>query len=129
MTRHVRHDESNFQIAVVNFLRSRGYFVFSVPNGQRLNLLRAKLAVREGLMSGVSDLIIVLPGKVYFVEIKNPNGKGRQSPTQRAFEEAVKGCGQEYLIWDNWKPVEQFVNAHRKDLGNFFAVGGTNAEE
>lgn len=126
MIKHVRHDESNFQIGVVHFLRSQGYFVFAVPNGQRLNLLRAKLAVREGLMSGVSDLIIVLPGKVYFVEIKNPNGKGRQSPTQREFEEAVKGYGQEYLLWDNWAQVEQFVNAHRNEVGNFLAVGGTN---
>lgn len=77
-------------------------------------------------MSGVSDLIIVLPGKVYFVEIKNPNGNGRQSTTQRDFEDNVRAHGHEYLLWDNWAQVEQFVNAHRKEVGNYMQIGGTN---
>ena len=70
-----------------------------------------------------SDLIVVLPNKVYFVEIKNPNGKGRQSPAQRDFEDAVRAYGHEYLLWDKWPQVEQFVNAHRADVGNFMGLG------
>ena len=77
-------------------------------------------------MAGVSDLIVLLPGKkVYFIELKNPNGKGRQSPAQREFEDNVRAYGHEYLIWDNWAQVEQFVNAHRQEVGNFMKVGGT----
>lgn len=127
--RHIRHDESNFQIGVVNHLRWAGFYVFAVPNGQRLNLLRAKLAVREGLMSGVSDLILLLPGKVYFIEIKNPNGKGRQSPAQREFEDTVRAYGHKYLLWDSWNQVEQFVKDHKQEVGNYLEVGGTDAEK
>lgn len=122
----MRKDEANFQVGVVRFLRMAGHYVFAVPNGGSRNLKEAVNLKAQGVLAGVSDLIILLPGKVYFVELKNPNGKGRQSPAQREFEEAVKGYGQEYLLWDNWAQVEQFVNAHRREVGNFLAVGGTN---
>ena len=37
-----------------------------------------------GLLSGVSDLIVVLEGKVLFVEVKNE--KGKQSQKQKYFK-------------------------------------------
>ena len=112
--RHVRHDESNFQVGIVRMLRYAGFFVFAVPNGQRLNLLRAKLAVREGLTRGVSDLVILLPGrKVFFVEVKNPNKKGYQSAEQKEFQALVEKYGHEYLLWNDWKQVEDFINQYR----------------
>lgn len=122
----MRHDEANFQTGVVRFLRMAGHFVFAVPNGGSRNLREAVNLKAQGVMAGVSDLILLIPGKVYFIEIKNPNGKGRQSPAQREFEDNVREQGQEYLIWDNWAQVEQFVNAHRKEVGNYMQIGGTN---
>lgn len=123
----MKHDEANFQIGVVRFLRMAGHFVFAVPNGGSRNVIEAANLKAQGVMAGVSDLILLLPGKkVYFIEIKNPNGKGRQSPLQREFEDNVRAHGHEYLIWDNWAQVEQFVNAHRQEVGNYMAVGGTN---
>lgn len=111
--RHVRHDESDFQVGVVRTLRYAGFYVFAVPNGQRLNLIRAQLAVREGLTKGVSDLIILLPNqKVFFVEIKNPNKQGKQSPEQKAFEQLVTKYGHTYLLWNDWKQVEDFINKY-----------------
>lgn len=120
-----RHDEANFQIGVVRFLRMAGHFAFAVPNGGSRNLKEAVNLKAQGVMAGVSDLIVLLPKKVYFIELKNPNGKGRQSPAQRDFEDNVRAYGHEYLLWDNWAQVEQFVNAHRQEVGNFMAVGGT----
>lgn len=122
----MKHDEANFQIGVVRFLRMAGHFVFAVPNGGSRNVIEAANLKAQGVMAGVSDLILLLPHKVYFIELKNPNGKGRQSPLQREFEDNVRAHGQEYLLWDNWAQVEQFVNAHRQEVGNFMAVGGTN---
>lgn len=113
----MQHSESNFQIGVVRFLRSQGFYVFAVPNGQRLTLKRAILAKREGLTSGVSDLIIVLKDRVCFVEIKNPAGSGRQSESQREFEREVEGRGHEYLLWHTWAEVEAFVNTERANKG------------
>ena len=122
----MRHDEANFQVGVVRFLRMAGHFVFAVPNGGSRNIIEAANLKAQGVMAGVSDLILLLPNKVYFIELKNPNGKGRQSPAQREFEDNVRAYGNEYLIWDNWAQVEQFVNAHRKEVGNYLGVGGSN---
>lgn len=109
-------------------LKGAGHFVFAVSNGWgKMNARQAYRAKLEGIMPGVSDLIVLLPNrKVYFVELKNPNGKGRQSPAQRDFEQEVRAMGHEYLIWDKWTQVEQFINAHRAEVGNFLAVGGTS---
>ncbi len=123
----MKHDEANFQIGVVQFLRMAGHFVFAVPNGGSRNIIEAANLKAQGVMAGVSDLIVLLPGKkVYFIELKNPNGKGRQSPAQREFEDNVRAYGHEYMIWDQWAQVEQFVNAHRQEVGNYMTVGGSN---
>ena len=106
----MRHSESAFQIAVVRFLRSLGYQVFSVPNGTRLKPTQARIAKAEGLMAGVADLVIMLPkGQIVFAELKNPNGKGRQSAEQKAFERCARALGFEYKIWQDWADVESFV--------------------
>lgn len=122
----MKHAEADFQIGVVRFLRMAGHFVFAVPNGGSRNIIEAANLKAQGVMAGVSDLILLLPKKVYFIELKNPNGKGRQSPAQREFEDNVRAYGNEYLLWDNWAQVEQFVNAHRKEVGNYLGVGGSN---
>lgn len=121
----MKHAEADFQIGVVHFLRRAGHFVFAVPNGGSRNIIEAANLKAQGVMAGVSDLILLLPKKVYFIELKNPNGKGRQSPAQREFEDNVRAYGNEYLLWDNWAQVEQFVNAHKQEVGNYMAVGGT----
>lgn len=122
----MRHAEADFQTGVVRFLRMAGHFVFAVPNGGSRNIIEAANLKAQGVMAGVSDLILLLPNKVYFIELKNPNGKGRQSPAQREFEDNVRAYGNEYLLWDNWAQVEQFVNAHREEVGNYMKVGGSN---
>lgn len=107
----MQHGESRFQMAVVRFLRGLGYMVFSVPNGTRLKPTQARIAKAEGLMAGVADLVIMLPkGQIVFAELKNPNGKGRQSAEQKAFERCARALGFEYKIWQDWADVESFVN-------------------
>lgn len=101
--------ESQFQRAIIKYLRLKNIFVFSIPNGVKLKLSQAKIAVAEGLYRGCSDLILLLPKRAVFVEVKNPNGKGRQSDSQKEFEEKVKSLGFEYYIWDSWKQVDEFV--------------------
>lgn len=99
-------------------MKYAGHFVFAVPNGNRNNPIQGHKYKIMGQMPGVSDLIILLPDrKVYFIELKNPNGKGRQSESQMEFEKYVKGYGHEYQIWDSWPQVEAFINEHRKDIG------------
>ena len=119
-----RKEEAHFQIQVVRMLRNCGYFVFAVPNGGSRNFLEAKNLKMQGVMSGVSDLILLMPNKPVFIELKAPNGKGRQSPMQREFEDIVRSMGYDYYIWDNWKQVEAFINEHKPAISNL-KVGGT----
>lgn len=70
-----------------------------------------KEAVRlkeEGVMAGVSDLIIVLPERVVFVELKNGNA-GKQSGAQKIFQAEVQVRGFEYLVWRSLNDVIEWV--------------------
>lgn len=69
--------------------------IFSVPNESKskIETLRKKAI---GMMSGVSDLIVVRPNEVMFVEVKTSTG--RQSVNQTIFEEIIKDLGFKYHI-------------------------------
>jgi hypothetical protein len=57
---------------------------------------------------GVCDRIVVLPGRVVFVEVKQP--KGKLTELQKRFEETIVGYGLEYIcVWD------------KEDVNAFFA--------
>lgn len=56
-----------------------------------------------GLIKGVSDTIIVLPGKVLFIEFKTDTG--HQSDHQKEFQHTVTDMGHEYHII---RSLEQF---------------------
>ena len=55
-----------------------------------------RTVVAMGLLSGVSDLIVVLQGKVLFVELKLPTG--RQSKAQIDFQDRVNDLDHPYFI-------------------------------
>lgn len=76
--------------------------IFSVPNEGRSKIeTLQKKAI--GMMAGVSDLIIVRPGEVIFVEVKTPNGT--QSKSQKVFQSLVEALGFRYLLV---RSLEQF---------------------
>lgn len=121
----MRKQESNFQKAVVCMLRMSGFYCFAVPNGGMRNLKVAAQLKAEGALAGVADLVILLPGgKTVFAELKSPDGKGRQSPAQREFEENVRGLGFEYLLWQSWPEVTAFINGHTQEVQDYFKTGG-----
>ena len=108
-----QHEESHFQQQVVAMLRAHGVFCFSVPNGVKLKKSSAKIAKAEGLLAGVADLIVLLSGgRTLFIEFKNPNKTGAQSKDQREFQKTVETLGFNYVIWDNWIQVQDFINSY-----------------
>lgn len=89
------------------------YVIFSVPNEaiqkmawKQINTFRAM-----GLKSGVSDLIVLLEGKVLFIEFKTE--KGVQTPKQKDFQRAVEMLGFEYHIC---RSLEDFKIIIQKSL-------------
>lgn len=69
--------------------------IYSVPNESKSKseTLR-KMAM--GMKPGVSDLHVILPGKILFVEVKTPDG--RQSKSQIEFENIVSELDHNYYI-------------------------------
>lgn len=71
--------------------------IFSIPNGGSRNIREAMTLKATGILSGVSDLIVILPnGKLLFVEVKID--KGIQSEAQKDFENRVNALGYEYHL-------------------------------
>jgi len=80
------------------------HVIFSVPNGAHVSKRQAVLLKATGLLSGVSDLIVVQPNRVIFVELKIE--KGVQSPAQIEFQNKVTALGFEYYIV---RSLEEFI--------------------
>lgn len=82
----MRRPESLLQEAIVAYLRAvlpRSVMVHSVPNGLHTSKASGAIAVREGLLEGVPDLMLVRSGgSAAYIEVKA--GKGRLSPAQQA---------------------------------------------
>ena len=95
--------EASLQMAVVQHLMLRapkGAIWFSVPNeGKRSPAIGAHLK-RMGMLPGVADLVICLPGDTpSFLELK---AKGeRQSDDQIAFQDLCRRNGSRYEVADN----------------------------
>ena len=93
----MKHIEHDIQVGIVKYLRMMGVFCFAVPNGGNRDAKTGAFLKNEGALAGVADLIIVMPNKVFFVEIKTDNGK--QSESQQHFQNEVIKRGHNYYIW------------------------------
>jgi hypothetical protein len=69
--------------------------LFAVNNNSH-NAIKGAMMKSLGVVNGVSDLILVLPNKVLFIEIKTATGK--QSPHQIEFQKQIESNGFEYHI-------------------------------
>ena len=70
--------------------------IFAVPNGGLRTKREAVKLKATGVRAGVSDLIVIQPNRVLFVELKKTNG--RQSDNQKEFENIVNNLGFEYYV-------------------------------
>lgn len=106
--------------------------IFSIPNELAMTirgaLLQTKLPKSKvdqiisiltqkfkntGLRPGVSDTIVIFPGKTVYIEFKTDIGV--QSDKQKEFEQVVKQNGQNYYIC---RSLEQFKSIVEKEIGN-----------
>ena len=79
------------------------HVIFSVPNESKSKQETIKkMAIR--MLSGVSDVIIVRPNEVLFVEFKT--GKGRMSESQKRFQTRVEALGFKYYLIRTFKNLK-----------------------
>ena len=81
------------------------YQIFSVPNGGTRNKIEAMTLKATGLLSGVSDLIVVLPNRILFLELKTETGQ--QSDSQVEFSCIISVLGFEYYVI---RSIDEFKN-------------------
>jgi hypothetical protein len=93
--------EDALQKSIVSYCRlvlPEGWLIFSVPNGGKRSKATAGILKATGVLSGVSDLVIIGPWKfALFAEVKT--AKGVVMPEQYAFHETVRAMGFYGAIW------------------------------
>lgn len=82
--------------------------VFSVPNEAART--RSQFFAYSGMSKGAPDLVVVLPEKVVFVEMKTK--KGRVRPEQAEFGEACASLGVSYHICRSLEEFQAVVDTY-----------------
>ena len=114
----MRHLESKLQQACVRWARYQypacRKLLFSVPNGVHTSATQAQIAYAEGMVAGVSDLILLHPSadkKYHALCIEMKTAKGRQSDYQKAWQRAVEGTGEyRYEIVRSFEDFKTLIN-------------------
>lgn len=82
--------------------------IFSIPNGGNRNKIEAMKFKATGLLAGASDLVVVLPNVISFIELKTEFGT--QSEAQKDFENRIIDLGFEYKIIKSLKEFKEWLN-------------------
>lgn len=72
----------------------------------------------RGWEKGVPDLLIVWKGKVLFLELKTPTGKGRLSDEQKVWQNRIINAGYEYACWKTLQECEDWIVRQLKEGEN-----------
>lgn len=111
----MRQLEHQMQVACVTWCRLQHpkAMIFAVPNG---GLREGPTAVKlkaEGLLPGVSDLILLEPrGEYHALLIEMKTSNGRQSPQQKNFQAHAEESGYKYVICRSLEEFMTEVNAY-----------------
>ena len=95
--------ERQIQIKCVSWFKARypeaSRVFMAIPNGGARNAWTAKNLKDEGVLAGAPDLLLLVARHGYAclcIEMKKAGG--RQSDSQKAFEEAVKAFKGKYVV-------------------------------
>lgn len=113
-----QNEEHYMQCAEVRYMRAKhpdlSHIFFSVPNGTKRTSQQTQWLKDEGLVPGVSDMILLKPNSLHgYLCIENKTQKGRQQPEQVLFQEAVERNGGKYIVI---RSLDEFLNAIEKYL-------------
>ncbi len=98
--------EDMLQISIVEFhdwaTKPEDALLFAVPNGGKRDAGTAAVLKRMGVRAGVSDLILVVQGRVLFIELKLDDTllttRTEQRESQRLFQQQLETLGHIYLV-------------------------------
>jgi hypothetical protein len=105
-----KDSEHTIQTNCNDWCKRNNILLFSVPNEATRGNYNYK---KSGVLNGVSDTIVVLPGKVLFIEFKDH--KGAQSKSQKKFEKEIKNLGLSYFIVRSLNEFKKLINEQRSE--------------
>lgn len=110
-------EEHRLQCGCVRWFRLQhndiGHLLFAVPNGGRRDKVSGAKLKAEGVVAGVSDLILLVARHGYhglLIEMKTP--KGSQSQAQRQWQKLVEKQGYRYVVIRSIEEFIQVVNEY-----------------
>lgn len=113
------NEEHQLQCSEVRYMKAMhpelGHIFFCVPNGQKRNAMQATWLHDEGMVNGVSDMILLKPNSKHgYLCVENKTEKGKQSAEQVLFQDAVEKNGGKYVIIRSldefMKTIESYLN-------------------
>ena len=116
----MRHIEANIQIACINWFRYQfpdiKKMIIEIPNGGSRNIIEASNLKKQGVVAGVSDLILFQRRGGFgalCIEIKTK--VGRQSTLQIEWQHEAEKHGYKYVVCRN---LEEFIN----EVNNYMSL-------
>ena len=112
----MRHLEDREQIALITWVRlmESKYpelaTIYHCPNGGHRDIRTAAKFKAMGVKPGVWDIFLPCPAPGLFIEMKA--GKGRLTPGQVAFREALEPYGYKFAMAYSWHEAAQAIAEH-----------------
>ena len=116
-----RNDEHKLQVSMVNWFRlqypSMRHNLFAVPNGGRRDAATGRILKDEGVLAGVSDLILLKSNQHYgALLIETKTKKGTQRESQKEWESKITADGYKYVVVRSLDDFIKEVEDYFKDL-------------
>lgn len=116
-----RNDEHKLQVSIVNWFRlqypSMRHNLFAVPNGGRRDAATGRILKDEGVLAGVSDLILLKSNQHYgALLIETKTKKGTQRESQKEWESKITADGYKYVVVRSLDDFIKEVDDYFKDL-------------
>lgn len=112
-----RHLESRLQSSCKTWfdLQHNQYakLLFAVPNGGARSVVEAKIMKGEGVVAGVSDMILLVPRGRYAslcIEFKTKTGK--QTQLQKELQKTAEENGNRYVVVRSIEDFVREINAY-----------------
>ena len=108
-------EEHRIQCACVNWFRfqypTHASALFAVPNGGRRDRVSGAKLKAEGVLAGVSDLILLVARDwCHGLLIEMKTGKGKQSPAQKEWQHDMERRGYRYIVCHSFDEFREQID-------------------
>lgn len=116
-----KDEEHKLQVSMINWFRlqypSMRHNLFAIPNGGRRDAATGRRLKDEGVLAGVSDLILLKSNRCYgALLIETKTRKGVQRESQKEWESKITADGYKYVIVRSLDEFIEVVTEYLKDV-------------